>query len=88
MEIKLKNIKGITVYEDEYTNVRVEAVGMKMSDGTISNVLTVLKNDKFLLHLHKFITFILHPSKINFYKIAQNGCLYALDTSILKRRTH
>ena len=45
MEIKLKNIKGITVYEDEYTNVRVESVGMKMSDGTISNVLTVLKND-------------------------------------------
>ena len=45
MEIKLKNINGITVYEDEYTNVRVEAVGMKMSDGTISNVLTVLKSD-------------------------------------------
>ena len=45
MEIRVKNIKGITVYEDEYTNVRVEAVGMKMSDGTISNVLTVLKSD-------------------------------------------
>ena len=25
MEIKLKNINGITVYEDEYTNARVEA---------------------------------------------------------------
>lgn len=45
MKIKVKNIKGITVYENEYTNVRVEAVGAEMSDGTISNVLTVLKNE-------------------------------------------
>ena len=43
--LKVKNIKGITVYENEYTNVRIEAVGAEMSDGTISNVLTVLKNE-------------------------------------------
>ena len=43
---------------------------------------------EFLLILHKLSMLILHPSKMNFYKIAQNGCLCALDTSILKGCTH